>query len=136
NERKTNDKKKSSVQKHPVVTDLKLVKLLANQREVSIDFMCEQVTVNALLSIWEDLLEDKFDSLSLFVKESVVDGLFDLVLYEDENYSPDDNELSQFKVYGRVDKSKRYEISRNPRIMTYLKMCRIYETRRSSRRRC
>ncbi|GMT29883.1 hypothetical protein PFISCL1PPCAC_21180, partial [Pristionchus fissidentatus] len=107
------------------LTDEILRKLLNNKSDVFISRRCVKVTAAGLRTVWEDLLNGKFDGLRIIVSEAVADELFNLIRAPVENSSED-----KIEVEGRVDKSTKYEICRGPYLRNFVSMSRIYEGRR------
>ncbi|GMT30566.1 hypothetical protein PFISCL1PPCAC_21863, partial [Pristionchus fissidentatus] len=74
-----------------VLSDEFLRKLTLEKNEVIIPMLCEVVTAAGLLVMWEDLLDGKFDCLSIVVNKVVVTELFDLIRTDGEKSSWESN---------------------------------------------
>ncbi|GMT30589.1 hypothetical protein PFISCL1PPCAC_21883, partial [Pristionchus fissidentatus] len=106
-------------------TDKDLREMLSNKKDIKIGMRSDEITPAGLFAVWEDLLDGKFDGLSIRVNKSVANELFDRIRRKSLNkyYS-----LSQAEGYGRVDRSKRYEIWRDSS-KNAIGMSRIYDDR-------
>ncbi|GMT30565.1 hypothetical protein PFISCL1PPCAC_21862, partial [Pristionchus fissidentatus] len=59
------------------LTDEFLRALMSNKKEVDIAMPCQRITAVGLFALWEDLLDEKFEDLSIRVPKLVVTALFD-----------------------------------------------------------
>ncbi|GMT29927.1 hypothetical protein PFISCL1PPCAC_21224, partial [Pristionchus fissidentatus] len=104
------------------LSDEKLRELLNNKSNVFITRRSENVTAIGLRTMWENLLNAKFDGLQIIVSEAVADELFNLIRADCGNTSSEE----KIEVEGRIDKSTRYEIWRDSRRREFVSMSRIY----------
>ncbi|GMT30563.1 hypothetical protein PFISCL1PPCAC_21860, partial [Pristionchus fissidentatus] len=75
------------------ITDESLRSLTSNKKFINVSILCEAVTAKGLFAVWEDLLDEKFEDLSIRVPKLVVTALFDLVRTDGEKSSWNDRNL-------------------------------------------
>ncbi|GMT30561.1 hypothetical protein PFISCL1PPCAC_21858, partial [Pristionchus fissidentatus] len=94
------------------LTDESLRDLMSNKKRVDIiGKSCERISAAGLFAVWKDLLDEKFDDLTIIVLKHVVTDLFDLIRTDGEKSSWDDRNLDPIKVRGQKDKQKKYKLS-------------------------
>ncbi|GMT30573.1 hypothetical protein PFISCL1PPCAC_21870, partial [Pristionchus fissidentatus] len=104
-----------------------LRELISNKNMLEIMGLKDRINASGILTIWEDLLDGKFEGLNIMnVKKSVLNEVFEKLGYERKNKQFEEEQ--QIECTGRVDKSKRYEIW-SDRYERTLTMSRIYEGR-------
>ncbi|GMT33211.1 hypothetical protein PFISCL1PPCAC_24508, partial [Pristionchus fissidentatus] len=99
-----------------LLTDSSLRGLMENKKNVEIAMFCKGITADGLLAIWKDLLDGKFDCLTITVKKSVLIKLFDLIRTDGQKSSWSDHNMHPIVARGRKDSKERYEIRCGPLI--------------------
>ncbi|GMT30591.1 hypothetical protein PFISCL1PPCAC_21888, partial [Pristionchus fissidentatus] len=66
------------------LTDDSLRELLSNKKDVDIELLYIGISATGLFKVWEDLLDGRFDGLSIYVYKSVATDLFDLLRTDGE----------------------------------------------------
>ncbi|GMT29906.1 hypothetical protein PFISCL1PPCAC_21203, partial [Pristionchus fissidentatus] len=89
-----------------------LREMMHNKSHVNINPHCEGITAAGLFAVWEDLLNGKFDALSITVDKSVVPKLFDLIQTDGKKSSFSEGKGNMYKIraVGLSDRMMRYEI--------------------------
>ncbi|GMT30592.1 hypothetical protein PFISCL1PPCAC_21889, partial [Pristionchus fissidentatus] len=89
-----------------VMTDNFLRDLLSTKKVVDISMMCERITAPGLFAVWKDLLDGKFDGLSIIVGKDVVLALFDLIRTDGQKSSWKDGYMKPIYTEGTRDTSE------------------------------
>ncbi|GMT30560.1 hypothetical protein PFISCL1PPCAC_21857, partial [Pristionchus fissidentatus] len=114
------------------LTDKSLRELISDKKDVEIAFMCEGITAAGLVTVWKDLLDGRFDGLSIQIGDSLVSELFEMlqihskktVLKVQKNFP-----IIAGGTMNRYDIWKS-EIRDKKGMKTVLHMSRIYDGRR------
>ncbi|GMT30556.1 hypothetical protein PFISCL1PPCAC_21853 [Pristionchus fissidentatus] len=103
-----------------------LRRLMRNKKVVSVKTPCAGITSTGLFDLWEDLLEGKFDGLSVVVANSVAAEIFELLLLDGEDNSCDGSKSNPIEAVGTNDATAQYEMWFEP---TEGKRATIYMSR-------
>ncbi|GMT30567.1 hypothetical protein PFISCL1PPCAC_21864, partial [Pristionchus fissidentatus] len=108
-----------------------LRELMSNKKDVKLHLLCEEITAGELFAVWEDLLDGKFDGLSLTVNTSVVIELFDLIRTDGKKSIWKGGKVDPIEVESLKETVKRYEIWCDSEWggVPIVEMSRIYEGR-------
>ncbi|GMT29896.1 hypothetical protein PFISCL1PPCAC_21193, partial [Pristionchus fissidentatus] len=95
-----------------VFTDESLRRMMLNKSSAGIGLPCEGITAAGLFAVWEDLLNGKFDALSIIVNKPVATELFDLIRTDGDKSSWEEQNMDPIEMAGLTVREpvERYEI--------------------------